>query len=65
MSKVPSLTFGALLKRYRLAAGLTQEELAGRAAASHRAAGDQEALRPISAGIAPVHTRRGASQDHC
>jgi predicted ATPase/DNA-binding XRE family transcriptional regulator len=37
MSKVPSLTFGALLKRYRLEAGLTQEELAERAALSTNA----------------------------
>ncbi len=31
MATVSSLTFGTLLKRYRLAAGLTQEELADRA----------------------------------
>jgi len=33
MATVSSLTFGTLLKRYRLAAGLTQEELADRAVA--------------------------------
>src|SRR5215467_6245045 len=31
MSTEPSLTFGALLRQYRRAAGLTQEELAERA----------------------------------
>ena len=42
-SAVPSPpTFGALLKRYRLAAGLTQEELAERARLSVRAISDLE-----------------------
>ena len=36
MHTVQSLTFGALLKRYREAAGLTQEELAERAELSVR-----------------------------
>lgn len=38
----PPPTFGALLKRYRLAAGLTQEELAERARLSVRAISDLE-----------------------
>src|SRR2546421_10007084 len=37
-----SSTFGDLLRRYRLAAGLTQEELAGRAQISPRAISDLE-----------------------
>lgn len=41
-STVPPPTFGALLKRYRLAAGLTQEELAERARLSVRAISDLE-----------------------
>ena len=35
-------TFGALLKRYRMAAGLTQEALAERASLSTRAVSDLE-----------------------
>ncbi len=38
----PAPSFGALLKRYRLAAGLTQEELAERAGLSVRAISDLE-----------------------
>lgn len=37
MSSLPSLSFGALLRRYRRAAGLTQEELAERARLSRGA----------------------------
>src|ERR1051326_3129587 len=40
MAAVPSLTFGALLRRYRLAAGLTQEELASEAGLSLRGIAD-------------------------
>jgi transcriptional regulator with XRE-family HTH domain len=39
---VVSMTFGELLKRHRLAAGLTQEALAERAALSARAVSDLE-----------------------
>jgi transcriptional regulator with XRE-family HTH domain len=42
MAAVPSLTFGVLLKRYRLAAGLTQEELAAEAGLSLRGIADLE-----------------------
>src|ERR1051326_8068841 len=42
MAAVPSLTFGALLRRYRLAAGLTQEELAAQAGLSRRGIADLE-----------------------
>ena len=42
MATVSSLTFGTLLKRYRLAAGLTQEELADQAALSRRGIADLE-----------------------
>src|ERR1051326_10822 len=42
MAAVPSLTFGALLRRYRLAAGLTQEELAAEAGLSLRGIADLE-----------------------
>ena len=42
MATVSSLTFGILLKRYRLAAGLTQEELADQAALSRRGIADLE-----------------------
>lgn len=37
-----SMTFGALIRRYRLTAGLTQEELAERAAVSTRSVSDLE-----------------------
>jgi len=42
MTTSPSLTFGELLKRYRVAAGLTQEELAERARVSPRTISDLE-----------------------
>ncbi|HET8850895.1 MAG TPA: AAA family ATPase, partial [Ktedonobacteraceae bacterium] len=42
MATVSSLTFGTLLKRYRLAARLTQEELADQAALSRRGIADLE-----------------------
>jgi len=42
MDTVPSATFGDLLRRFRLAAGLTQEELAERAQISPRAISDLE-----------------------
>jgi tetratricopeptide (TPR) repeat protein/transcriptional regulator with XRE-family HTH domain len=42
MATVSSLTFGTLLKRYRLAAGLTQEELADQATLSRRGIADLE-----------------------
>src|SRR4051794_31199392 len=42
MAATPSLTFGMLLKRYRLAAGLTQEGLAERAGVSARGVQDLE-----------------------
>jgi tetratricopeptide (TPR) repeat protein/transcriptional regulator with XRE-family HTH domain len=42
MAAVPSPTFGVLLKRYRLAAGLTQEELAAEAGLSRRGIADLE-----------------------
>src|SRR5947207_11964553 len=42
MEATPSLKFGDLLRRYRLAAGLTQEELAERAQVSPRAISDLE-----------------------
>jgi transcriptional regulator with XRE-family HTH domain len=42
MAAVPSPTFGALLKRYRLAAGLTQEELAAEEGLSLRGIADLE-----------------------
>src|SRR5215472_5933826 len=42
MATGSSLTFGTLLKRYRLAAGLTQEELADQAALSRRGIADLE-----------------------
>src|SRR5436309_8117526 len=40
--EMESTTFGALLKRYRMAAGLTQEALAERASLSTRAVSDLE-----------------------
>jgi tetratricopeptide (TPR) repeat protein/transcriptional regulator with XRE-family HTH domain len=42
MAAVPSPTFGTLLKRHRLAAGLTQEELAAQAGLSPRGIADLE-----------------------
>jgi predicted ATPase/DNA-binding XRE family transcriptional regulator len=42
MDTVPPVTFGDLLRRFRLAAGLTQEELAERAQISPRAISDLE-----------------------
>jgi tetratricopeptide (TPR) repeat protein/transcriptional regulator with XRE-family HTH domain len=42
MATVPSPTFGTLLRRYRLAAGLTQEELAERSGLSPRGIADLE-----------------------
>src|SRR6516225_3602971 len=42
MDAPPSRTFGDLLRRYRLAAGLTQEELAERARLSLHAVSDLE-----------------------
>jgi tetratricopeptide (TPR) repeat protein/transcriptional regulator with XRE-family HTH domain len=42
MASLPSLTFGALLRRYRLAAGMTQEELAAEAGLSRRGIADLE-----------------------
>jgi len=42
MAAVPSPTFGTLLRRYRLAAGLTQEELAAEAGLSPRGIADLE-----------------------
>lgn len=42
MAAIPSLTFGALLKRHRIAAGLTQEELAAQAGLSPRGISDLE-----------------------
>src|SRR5919109_5119248 len=42
MDVVPSVAFGTLLRRYRVAAGLTQEELAERAGVSRRSLGDME-----------------------
>jgi len=42
MASADSQTLGALLRRYRQAAGLTQEELAGRSGLSVRAIGDLE-----------------------
>jgi predicted ATPase/DNA-binding XRE family transcriptional regulator len=42
MATVSSLTFGTLLKRYRLAAGVTQEELAAQAGLSPRGISDLE-----------------------
>ncbi len=42
MEDTPSAKFGDLLRRFRLAAGLTQEELAERAQISPRAISDLE-----------------------
>src|SRR5207244_5428983 len=42
MGASPSVTFGDLLRKYRRAAGLTQEELASRAQVSPRAISDLE-----------------------
>lgn len=42
METQPFVAFGTLLRRYRLAAGLTQEELAERAGISRRSLGDME-----------------------
>src|SRR5215471_15203153 len=42
MAAVPSPTFGTLLKRYRIAAGLTQEALAAQAGLSPRGISDLE-----------------------
>ena len=42
METVPSPGFGTLLRRYRVAAGLSQEELAERAGVSARTVGDLE-----------------------
>jgi predicted ATPase/DNA-binding XRE family transcriptional regulator len=42
VAKTPSETFGDLLRRYRVAAGLTQEELAEKAQVSPRAISDLE-----------------------
>src|SRR5438046_8409464 len=42
MDTSPELTFGDLLRRFRLASGLTQEELAERAQVSPRAISDLE-----------------------
>src|SRR5579864_5770068 len=42
MNTAPSLTFGELLKRFRVAAGLTQEALAERANLSPRTISDLE-----------------------
>ncbi len=42
MAAAPTPTFGALLRRYRLAAGLTQEELAAQAGLSRRGIADLE-----------------------
>src|SRR5438132_11474038 len=42
MDTVQSVTFGTLLRRHRIAAGLTQEELAERAGISRRSVGDME-----------------------
>ncbi|GAC1649801.1 MAG: hypothetical protein NVS4B8_23570 [Herpetosiphon sp.] len=54
--------FGTLLRRYRLAAGLTQEELAERAAVSRRSIGDMErgvARRPHKETIDMIATALG------
>ena len=42
METVQCVAFGTLLRRYRIAAGLTQEELAERAGLSGRTIGDME-----------------------
>jgi transcriptional regulator with XRE-family HTH domain len=42
METVQCVAFGTLLRRYRIAAGLTQEELAKRAGLSGRTVGDME-----------------------
>jgi transcriptional regulator with XRE-family HTH domain len=42
MTATPAVTFGDLLRRYRLTAGLTQEELAEKAQVSPRAISDLE-----------------------
>ena len=42
-----AVSFGALLKRQRLAAGLTQEALAERAGLSAKAVSDLERDRPV------------------
>jgi tetratricopeptide (TPR) repeat protein/transcriptional regulator with XRE-family HTH domain len=42
MDTVPSVAFGTLLRRYRVAVGLTQEELAERSGISRRSLGDME-----------------------
>src|ERR671934_2534364 len=42
METVQCVAFGTLLRRYRIAAGLTQEELAERAGLSGRTIGDTE-----------------------
>lgn len=53
MNSPPPTTFASLLRRYRLAAGLTQEELAGRAHLSREAIGalergDRQAPRKVT-----------------
>src|SRR5438105_3002065 len=42
METMQSVAFGTLLRRHRVAAGLTQEELAERAGISRRSLGDME-----------------------
>ena len=49
MTATPTSTLAELLKRFRVAAGLTQDELAERACISARAISDLRARRASSA----------------
>src|SRR5690242_12927879 len=55
MAAVPLPTFGTLLKRYRMAAGLTQEALAAQAGLSARGISDLERGRRASPYYHTVH----------
>jgi transcriptional regulator with XRE-family HTH domain len=55
MASPQTLTFGMLLRRYRTAAGLTQEQLAGKAGLS------VNAISVLERGVSPAHRRPHAA----
>jgi len=57
MTATPAVTFGDLLRRYRLTAGLTQEELAEKAQVSPRAISDLERGDPRHVELEPAPVR--------